>query len=209
MKNVGLFLAAFRQAEALKSGVGKGAVVVAGFVASERGDGFDADAKEIVSKGLEKWESFRQELAVVRQIIRVTDFCQLRYFLLRGEPRQIILFLGVDAGDVFADGIGERSFCEELRPRGGVHSRDEAVFTESFFVEKSGGAQFRIELLVVGFEERFRSNADLAKQALGDIAVLAGTLDGLRSAVTQQHPSGSAKFVAFGVPAKIVVIVQD
>ena len=45
MKNVRLFLAAFRQAEALKARVGKGAVVVAGLVAGDRRDGFESEMR--------------------------------------------------------------------------------------------------------------------------------------------------------------------
>jgi len=104
---------------------------------------------------------------------------------------------------------GERSLCEKLWPWGGVHSGDEAILAKRFLVKKRGGAQFRIEVLVVGFVERFRLDADLVKQGFGDIAILVGTFDGLRSTVAQQHPPAGAKFVAFGMAAEIVMIVQD
>ena len=59
MKNVGLFLATFRQSQALKTSVGERAVVIARFVAGHGRDGFNADAKEIVRECLEEWQRFR------------------------------------------------------------------------------------------------------------------------------------------------------
>jgi hypothetical protein len=44
---------------------------------------------------------------------------------------------------------------------------------------------------------------------LATVAVLAGTFDGLRSAVTQQRSFSGAEFVALGMTTEIVVIVQD
>jgi len=58
-----------------------------------------------------------------------------------------------------------------IAARRGVHSRDEAVFAKCFLSKNAAVPIFRIELLVVGFMECFRLDADFAKQAFGDIAV--------------------------------------
>ena len=46
-------------------------------------------------------------------------------------------------------------------------------------------------------------------QRFCNIAIFPRTLDGLRTAVTQHHAPAGAKFVALGVAAKIVVIVEN
>ncbi len=209
MKNVWLFLAAFRQSQSLKTGIGERTVVVSRLVASQGADRFDADAKEVVCKRLEEWQRFRNQLAVFRQVFRVADFVQQRGFFFHGHSRQIIFLFRVNARDTFSHRIGERRSGKEFRPRRGIHAGDQAVFAECFFIEEGRRPHLRIEFLIVGLIKPFGPYPDFGDQCFCNVAVLSGTFDGLRPAVAQHHASAGAKFIALGVAAKIIVIVED
>src|SRR5579863_6305576 len=207
MKDVRLVLFARREAEAVEASVGERAVVVAGFVAHHGGNGFDAHAEFIVSERLKERKSFGDQAANFGQEIGVAGVRKLGGFLFRGQTREIVFLFGVDAGDVFANGLGERSVGEKFGPRSGVHAGEEAIFAKGFLGEEGGGAHAGIEFLVVGFVESFGSNADLADERLGNVAVIAGGIERLRAAVAENHAAAGLKFVALGVASEVVVIV--
>src|SRR6266481_2019751 len=209
MKNVRLFFAALRQSQTLKAGVSERAVVVSPFVASHCWNGFDADAKEIVRKRLEERQRFRDQLAMPRQVVRVARLSQTCDLLFHGHSFQIIFLLRVNARDVFPHCVRERRLGEEFRPRSGVHAGDQSVFPKRFLVEKCGRPHLGIELLIVSLVKLFRSDADLLNQSLCDRTILSRTFDGLCSAVTQHYAATGAEFVALGVSAEVIVIVED
>src|SRR5260370_29688 len=88
---------------------------------------------------------FQNQLAMPRQIFRVTGFVQQDGFRLHGHSGQIIFFLGVDTRDVFSHRIGKRRFGKEFRPWRGVHARDQAVLAERFLIEECRRTHLRIE----------------------------------------------------------------
>src|SRR5579862_7997911 len=161
MKDVGLFLFAGRKAETVEARISEGAIVVASLVAGKGGNCFDANAEKIVSESLEERKCFGNKFAVLRQKFGVADFGEKGVFLFHGKSRQIIFLFGVDASDIFFHSVGERGLGKKFRPGRGVHSGEEAVFTEGFFVEKSSGAKICVEFLVVGFVEALGVNTNI------------------------------------------------
>ena len=67
----------------------------------------------------------------------------------------------------------------------------------------------RIELLVVGAIETPCLNAKFRQQSFCNCTVRGRTLNRLRAAIAQQQPLSYAKFVALGVAAEIVMVVEN
>src|SRR5260370_402006 len=81
MKNVRLFFLAFREPQPIEARIRKRLVVVASLIASRRRNRFDTHAKQIMRKRLKKRQRLRNQLAILRQIIRIADFFELRDLL--------------------------------------------------------------------------------------------------------------------------------
>ncbi len=123
--------------------------------------------------------------------------------------REVVDLSRVDARDVRLGGLRERRVGEELRPRARAHSGDEPVAPERLLVEEHAGAERRVALAIVIAIEPLRHDAEFREEALGDGTVLRRRLDRLRPGVAEQQPIADAKLVAPGVPAEVVVVVED
>ena len=65
-----------------------------------------------------------------------------------------------------------------------------------------------IEIVVEVVEETFGLDADLGDQTPRDIGVAARPIETLTAAIANQRASAHGKLVAFGMPAKVVVVVE-
>jgi hypothetical protein len=59
-----------------------------------------------VGVGLEEGECFRSDFADLDQEVSVADLAQALNLLLAVETGEVVLLLGVDAGNVAANGVG-------------------------------------------------------------------------------------------------------
>src|SRR5215470_16818242 len=209
MENVWLFLFVPGQTQPVETGIRKGAVVVTGLIAGERGHRLNSYTKEIVSERLEERQSFGHKVTVLREVFLIADFFQRNEFLLAGKPRKIVYFLRIHPSDFFLHGIGEWRLGQKLGPRRRVHAGDQAVFPESFLIEESRGAALGVKLRVISLVESLRINAEFFQKLFRFRAVTAGAFDGLRAAVGEHHAAPDLEFVALGVSSEIVVIIKD
>ena len=67
----------------------------------------------------------------------------------------------------------------------------------------------RVEFLIVSLVELFRIDPQIFQDSLCHIAVLRRAFDRLGAAVADEKVIADAKFVALGVSAEVVVIVED
>src|SRR5580698_2674131 len=101
MENVGLFFFALvSQVETVESRIGERPIIVADFIAGERGDGINSYAEFIMCIGLEEGQRIRIKFASLSEIVRITDLRKLCTFLLTGKSREIVDFLCVDARNI-------------------------------------------------------------------------------------------------------------
>src|SRR4029077_19331932 len=105
----------------------------------------------------------------------------------------------------------DRCFGEEFRPRRFSNTHDGAVRSERFFVEEISVLQSarRKKLLIVVLLKALDFDSHVLEEAFGFGTVELGSRDRLRAAVADQQSPGGMKLVALGVPAKIVVIVEN
>src|SRR5262249_30723197 len=83
------------------------------------------------------------------------------------------------------------------------------VGAERFLVEETRRAKIGVQRLVERLVELLYIDAEVVKHALGNVTVVAGAFDGLRSAVAKDEPAIHSKFIALGVSAEVVVIVEN
>src|SRR5713226_62042 len=147
----------------------------------------------------------------LREEVGIAHLPQPFLFFFHGETRQIVHFFGVETREVALRHIRERRLRNKLRPRQRVSPRNKTVFPKRFFVEEHARAELqgRKQLLVEGLIELLYINTQLRQQVLGDLAVLGWTLDRLCSSVAQQLASARLKLIALGVPAEVVMIIQN
>ena len=113
-------------------------------------------------------------------------------------------------------GLGEKragKVAKKSALRLGGFAHHQAVCAPGLFVEKVPAAQSeRPVKIVIGSVVRLEPveiDPDVRKQFLGRFVVTLGRLDVQRSAIDGEQASVVSKFIAFGVPAEIVVIVED
>ena len=89
--------------------------------------------------------------------------------------------------------------------------QNQAVCAECFFVEEDGFFQMhRVkQFLVVVLEETPHVDSQLLQKPHRLLAVIARRLDGLGTTVSEQQSFSCLEFIARGVPAEIIVIVED
>ncbi len=209
MKNVRFRLFARRQAQSTETGVGERMIVVALFIAGQGRHRFNSHREQVVRERLEERQRLRRHAAVFRQELGITGFSQVGDLLFLRAPLQIIDLLGVHTNDVLARGPAQRRFRQKLRPRRGIHPGQQAIFSKGLLVEKCGGSQLRIQFLIVGLIENVRVDSQFFQKPLRFRAVFAGAFDRLRTSVAQQRATGDGEFVAPGVAAEVVVIVEQ
>jgi hypothetical protein len=215
MKDVRLFFFAAGsgitiQLHSTKSGV-PDAVVVAGAVAVERWNGIDADCPQVVRAGLKEGENVFVYFDDLGEEVSVTGLGQSGEFLFARKAGKIIHFLRVRACDIAPGCRGKGSLGKKSGPRQLSHARDEAIFAERFPVKERAGLQLhgRIQLLIVGLVELPGIDAEIFLHSFGHVAIARRALDRLSAAIAQQKSATCAKLVALGVPAKVIVVVED
>src|SRR5271167_2808456 len=100
MKNVWLFFFVFANAQSIETGIRKRAVVVSRFEAPNRRNGVNPDSIQIMRKRLKKRQRLGMHLAEFRQVIRVTDFRQVRALLVLRKPRKVVHSLCISSRDI-------------------------------------------------------------------------------------------------------------
>src|SRR6266576_1976173 len=115
------------------------------------------------------------------------------------------------------DGFAERCFCQEVGPGNSTLSSilcgatdDEAIRSESFFVEEVSRLQTFVHFaVVVLFFELGRLDSQFGKQAARFRAVRKRRFDGNRATVGKKHPTVDVKLVALGMTAEIIVVIEN
>ena len=160
---------------------------------------------------LEEWQHIGMQFDDLRQEIGIADFRQPRAFLFARKTGEVIRLIGIDLRDVAAGDFRERRLCREIPARACPHSRDQSILSESFAIEENTGPQFEriVQPLIVSLVKFLRVDTKFGQQSLGDGAVAGRAFDGLSAAVAEQHPVPGFELVALGVPAKIVVVVEN
>ena len=172
-----------------------------------RGQRIDAlVVAEIVAE--EERQAFGQDPGVLGEVILVADVAQVFRARFRGQVRQVVLLLAVEPGEVRAHRPGERGFGEELRPGLGAGTRHQPVGKEMLLVEEGGRAE---ALVGLGLVARIAGeiDAEVRQQLLRGEAVGERRFDAHRAAVGKDGAALVRKLVALGVPAEIVVVVED
>jgi hypothetical protein len=118
----------------------------------------------------------------------------------------------VDAQDRVLGGFGEGGAGQKVLPvlfrlRFAHH---QPVGAERFAVEEGGALQPGINLrLIALFGQRVGIDAQCPDQPVGDLGIRIGAVDLQRAAVHQHHMAADMEFVALGMAAEIVVVLQD
>ncbi len=94
-----------------------------------------------------------------------------------------------------------------------AHKRisESTIDAEGLTIELHAGRQpipF-IEVDVEGSTQPLRLNTKVMEKALGDIAVVARSLEKFASSVTEQVAAPSPQLIALGVASEVVVVVED
>src|ERR1039457_3829872 len=130
----------------------------------------------------------------------------LLFFCKAGK---IIFFFVVKTRDLLLELFGHGTLLEEFGPGSRAHCGDQAIRPKRLFVEETGSAEMRVQLLVVGFVKDLGFNPQVSENFLRHVTVFRRALNGLGSAVAQQQASSDAEFVAASVSTKIVVIIKN
>ncbi len=191
-----------------------------------RGDRVDAHAEQSVRERLVDLDDIVVNAGDVFQIVGVADARELRFLLVRSQAREIVLRLSIQALQVALGLIGDGSIGKKLLQQAWaipatrifafasaawVEIHHQFVGAEGFLVEENLGTQAEraIEILVEIFRIRGNIDAQLLDHPLGDGAVGSGTLDRESAAKAEAESVVDAEFVALGVSAKVVVVVED
>src|SRR6516164_2028437 len=85
------------------------------------------------------------------------------------------------------------------------------IIAESLLVEEGGSFQVHrlVELLVEVLVEAIDLDSEFLQKSEGFFAVVMGSLQRLRSAISNQQTLGGLELIAFGMAAEIVVIVEN
>ena len=105
----------------------------------------------------------------------------------------------------------ERHERGEVFPRQ-IAAHDEPVRPEALTVEKRSSAQSqrRIELVVEGAVEALELDAELFEEFFRLVAETGRRIDGLAAAIADEKtPIAARELVALGVPAEVVVIIEN
>ncbi len=155
----------------------------------------------------------------------IADAREAVFFLFGIQRGQIVFFIAAEAGDVFARGLGNRSFGHEVLPGLGRGNRevvgltrerwtgivDEPVAAKHFLVEKDfrDSSASAIDLAVQIFGKAGDVDSEFFNHAFGDCAVGLLTFDGVGAAIADEGSVVYAEFVAAGVSTEVVVIIED
>jgi len=128
---------------------------------------------------------------------------------VRAHASHIIGILAVQANQIFSRGIGQRRLGEELRQaRVPLH---QPILAEVLLVEKGASSQpvLLLQIMVQEFRVALDLDAQLPDQRLRAIAVRIRSLDSHGPAEADERFALIVKLVSLGVPAEVIVIVED
>src|SRR5215471_17168942 len=117
----------------------------------------------------------------------------------------------------FLDALDIAPGCErqwragkKLRPWPRRIAGHEPILTERLCIEKHRWREYGQELLVEALgRQRRRVDAQRCEEPAGLRAVRCRRRDRVRTAVAEQEPSADAELIACGVPAEVVVVVEE
>src|ERR1700692_1452081 len=190
-----------------------------------RGDGIDAHSKQAMREGLEQFNDFVAYADRVSQVLGIRDARQARFLFVRTEAGEIVFLVGQEAFQIllalfrkcrvfqkfqkagFADDVIDIAFIS----CGAQGIERKLVSAESFLIEKNARLEIEraIKIFIYVLWIGRHIDAQLFDQALGNRAVRRWALDGIRTAESEYHAIARTEFIALGVSAKIVVIVED
>src|SRR5215467_6746181 len=178
----------------------------------ERAHRVDPDPPLAVRPGLEDGHHARIDLGDIHQEIAIARPGEALFLLLRGEAGHVVDLGFVKPRDVGAYRGRERRVGQQLRPRLGVDANHQLVGAESLAIEEDAASEPDRAVEIVsgtGGVEPYRIDAELAQEPRRNDAVGSPAVDLQCPAVYQLYPAAQLELVALGVPAEIVVIVED
>ncbi len=188
--------------------------------AIERRFRVDAHAPFAMSPGLVERDGARIQLGDVQQKVAIADARQPILLFRRRQAGHVIDLALFDAQNTGLGLVGQRRLIEKGFQAAGAATtarsrttHHQLVAAEGLPVEIGGALQSEraIDVRLVALPgQRHRIDAEIFHQSIGDRAVRPGTVDQHRPAIHQFHPpAGKTEFIALGVAAEVIVIVED
>ena len=189
-----------------------------------RGDRINAHAEQRVREGLQQLHDFVAHPGRVGQVFRIAHARQARLLFVGAEAGEII-FISSDQTLKILLGFGrERSFSQKFFQAqfvliaeaalifSGMHRvHHQLVGAKRFLVEENarlqtqGTVKIFVDIVVI----RRHINPEFFDQSPGDGAIGRRALNGIGAAESQNRAAARAKFVALGVPAEIIVVLEN
>jgi hypothetical protein len=139
----------------------------------------------------------------------VADGAQVPKLLPMRHVRQVIALLRIQPDDVLLGAIRQGRVPHEIRPRPRAHARDQPIRTERLAVQEACRSKSSVRILVVPPREFVHIDVQFAQQCHGGGPICGRTVDRLRAAVAQQRAVADVKFIALGVPAEVIMVVEQ
>jgi hypothetical protein len=178
----------------------------------ERGHRIGPNAPFAVRTRLIDRNRRRTGLDDIAQEIAIAHARQARLLFRRRQPGEIVGLPFLDTHDVVARLVRQRRSGKNVAPRRAFACHHKLVGAEGLAVEENAARQSvcRIEILVGAFlGQSNRIDAECTQKAVGNCAIGPRGVDRVGSAIHQRQPAGEPEFIALGMAADIVVIIDN